>query len=165
MNYDQLIIQIGTGEMQALETLYEELYAGVYAYLLSIVLDPELSADLAQDTFIQVYYSAPKFRSRGLGRAWVLKIAKNLAINALKWGKRESYELPAEYPAPERGDVMYIQQSLSALTPSERKLVILKAYGFSHREIAEVLSLPAGTVRWKYASAIKKLKGVVELEA
>lgn len=165
LNYDQLIIKIGEGDMQALETLYDELYAGVYAFLLSMVQDTELSADLAQDTFLQVYYSASGFHSRGLGRAWVLKIARNLAINALKRGKRESYEMPLQYAAPERGDALYIKQSLSVLTPSERKLVMLKAYGYSHKEIAVIVSLPAGTVRWKYASAIKKLKGVVGLEA
>ena len=164
MNCDQLIVQIGLGCMQALEKLYDEMYSAVYAFLLSMVRDPELSADLAQDTFVKVYQNAAKFHKQGQGRAWVMKIAKNLALNELKRRKRLS---PEEYLPEGTGDdhesMLIIKQNLSMLSPSERRLIMLKAYGYSHKEIAQIDNLPQGTVRWKYARAVKKLKEMQDI--
>ena len=53
--------------------------------------------------------------------------------------------------------VLYISQLLDTLSSAEREIVLLKAYGYSHKEIADILKRPAGTVRWSYAAAQKKL--------
>ena len=81
MDYDALIKRIAEQDMSALETLYRDLYTDVFAYLLSILRNAAAAQDLAQDTFLRVYKSAAGFHSRGQGRAWVLKIARNLALN------------------------------------------------------------------------------------
>lgn len=164
MNCDQLIVQIGLGYMQALEALYDELYSAVYGFLLSIVRDAELAADLSQDTFVKVYQNASKFHTQGQGKAWVMKIARNLAFDELKRRKREQ---PAEFLPEDSGydheSILYLKQNLAMLSPSERRLVMLKAYGYSHKEIAQIDNLPQGTVRWKYARAVKKLKEMQDI--
>ena len=157
MNYDEMIISIGKGDMDALECLYNALYTDVFAYLCSIIQDSAVSADIAQDTFVKIYDSAGKFHPRGYGKAWVMKIAKNLALNEIKRRKREHEEFPTQAYS-EDGEMLYIKQSLAELKTSEREIVMLKAYGYSHKEISNILEIPAGTVRWKYSAAIKKMK-------
>ena len=52
---------------------------------------------------------------------------------------------------------------MSVLDAEERQIVILHAMtGFRHREIAEVLDLPTGTVLSKYNRALKKMRKEME---
>ena len=53
----------------------------------------------------------------------------------------------------------------NVLDESEREIVILHAiWQYKHREIAEILSLPLGTVTWKYKAALAKLRVFLEDE-
>ena len=46
-----------------------------------------------------------------------------------------------------------------SLSAEEKEIVLLHAvWDYKHREIAKMLSLPLGTVTWKYKKALKKLK-------
>ena len=63
----------------------------------------------------------------------------------------------SETPARESGSAL--DYLLGALTEEEREIVVLHVFwGYKHREIAERLSLPLGTVTWKYSTALKKLE-------
>ena len=63
----------------------------------------------------------------------------------------------SETPARESGSAL--DYLLGALTEEEREIVVLHVFwGYRHREIAERLSLPLGTVTWKYSAALKKLE-------
>jgi len=56
-----------------------------------------------------------------------------------------------------------INQLLDKLPYDEREIVLLHCYeGFLHKEIASMLDMPEGTVRWKYQRAISKLKLWIE---
>jgi RNA polymerase sigma factor, sigma-70 family len=160
MDYDQLIELIAEKNMIALETLYNNMYSDVFAYSLSVVRNPVVAQDLAQDTFLRVYKGAKGFRKKGYGRAWVLKIARNLAMDYLKKQQHQPLEewIVDKDSASEQGETMvYISQLLAELTAAEREIVLLRASGYSHKEIAGICKRPEGTVRWKYASAVKKL--------
>ena len=60
-------------------------------------------------------------------------------------------------------DRMVLETAMSVLDAEERQIVILHAMtGFRHREIAEVLDLPTGTVLSKYNRALKKMRKEME---
>ncbi len=170
MEYDALILDIAHGEMQALEQLYGEMYSSVFAYALSIVKSAAAAADLAQDTFVRIFYNAKDYKPRMAGRAWILRITRNLALNHLRSHKRESLteisdELRDSDDPYGRSEAMLTLRTLCAvLTAAEREIVMLKSQGYAHREIAEIVKQPEGTVRWKYAGAIKKLRQETETE-
>ena len=162
---DELILKIAAGDMAALESLYRAMYGEILAYLCSMLGGDRQSAeDLAQDTFIRVFRYAPKFAPMGQGRAWVYRIAGRLAITHLS-------SLP---PAPvgldehlcggadveEQAVNSYaVAQAMASLPPEERQVVSLHAVsGLTLREISEMLGQPLGTVKWRHAEAIKKLK-------
>lgn len=168
MDYELLISQIAMNNMDALEALYQDMYADVFALALSMVRNQATAADLAQDTFLQVCRGAPGYKPRGTPKAWILKITKNLARNHIRAQKRLHgaaddflVQLPAEnpYAAPE------LQEALACVFRScslrQRTVFGLRAQGYVHREIAAIMGLPEGTVRWLYAGVLKQCRGIL----
>lgn len=164
MNYDASIKRIAKNDMQALEEVYNDLYSSVFALALSIVKDTAIAADVTQETFLRVYNSASRFRSSGQGRAWILKISRNLSFDYINKLSRERPEENLEFLSNEDNsyaqseDEITLSAVLSTLSADEREIVVLKSQGYRHREIADIVNLPEGTVRWKYSESIKKLK-------
>ena len=165
---DELILRIAGGDMSALESLYKAMYSEIYAYLFSMLGgDRSTSEDIAQDTFVRVWKYAPKFSAMGQGRAWVYRIAGRLALNHLGNHKPPVVELDESLPASadveERAlDAQAMAQALAALNPEERQIVSLHAVsGLSLGEIAGIIGRPLGTVKWKHAEAIKKLRSML----
>ena len=60
-------------------------------------------------------------------------------------------------------DRMVLETAMNVLDAEERQIVVLHAMtGFRHREIAEILDLPTGTVLSKYNRALKKMRKEME---
>jgi RNA polymerase sigma factor (sigma-70 family) len=69
----------------------EELFAKhqheIYAYLLRMLRDPELAADLAQDAFIKAYRAYDVLEKPENARAWLYQIAHRVALDNLRRNK------------------------------------------------------------------------------
>ena len=166
---DELIVRMAAGDMAALEALYNAMYGEIFAYLRSMLGgDVQSAEDLAQDTFIRAYRYAPKFAAMGQGRAWVYRIAGRLALTHLSKNSHPTQEL-SEF-LPDRADVeetavnsQAIAEAMRCLSPEERQAVSMHAVsGLTLREIADVLGQPIGTVKWRHAEAIKKLRSMLD---
>lgn len=165
---DNLIIAIAHGDMSALETLYNAMYCDIYGYLLSMLGgDRQNAEDLAQDTFLRVYKYAPHFTPNGCGKSWVYKIAGRLALTFFKKQAAHPTELPDELPdhhsAEEAAlDAQLVTEAMRQLSEDERQVVSLHAVsGLTLAEIAAILGAPLGTVKWRHARAIGKLKNIL----
>ena len=94
--------------------------------------------------------------------AWLHTVVKNEALMVLRKKKPEHSvdELP-EIPVPERQlemleDMESVQSMLSSLDQKRQNVVTLKVLGgLSHKEIAQLLSMPVGTVQWLYNTPSK----------
>ena len=166
---DSLILKIAAGDMSALEELYNAMYGETFGYLCSMLGGDRQSAeDLAQDTFVRVYRYAPKFAACGQGRAWVYRIAGRLALN--HFGRNRPFTEELDEHIPDSRDVeesalnaAAIAEALASISPEERQVVSLHAVsGLTLREISEVLGQPLGTVKWRHAEAIKKLRAMLD---
>lgn len=161
---DQLIRRVAAGEMSALEELYDALSDRVFAFALSIVRNRDTAEDIMQDTFVRIYNAASGFSAEGAGLSWIMRITHNLAINSVRERKHLPPEELENESAPDSceglavGRVL-IADALEKLSDTERRIVVLHAGGgLTLGEIAQVLSEPLGTVKWRHASALKKLK-------
>ena len=161
---DGLICKIGQGDMSALEELYNALSRGVYAFALSIVRDTSAAEDIMQDTFVRVYNAAPCFRAGGAGVSWVMRIAHNLAINAVKAHPvqpEDQIDIFRSFSGAESSavDRVMINAALDSLSETERKIVVLHAVmGMKLNEISEIINEPLGTVKWRHSAAVRKLR-------
>jgi RNA polymerase sigma factor, sigma-70 family len=165
---DRLIGRIAGGDMSALESLYNAMYREIFGYLCSMLGGDRHSAeDLAQDTFVRVWKYAPRFSSLGRGRSWVYRIAGRLALDHLGKNSSRAGELKEELPdgtdvEESALDSHVLMQAMSLLPTEERRIVSMHAVsGLTLREIAQVLEMPLGTVKWKHAEAIKKLRAAL----
>src|SRR5699024_2559828 len=104
-----------------------------------------------------------QYRSQGKPTAWLLRIARNLALMKLREGKNSVTMSPedwmetfADRPDFTSEDAMTLAQLMDALTDEEREIVSLHVLdGFKSREIAEMMDLTLPTVLSKYARALK----------
>ena len=169
---EQLLLRTGQGDRDAFARLYSLTRDGVYALALSLLHDAHEAQDIAQDTFVKVWESAPAYRPQGSPMAWLLTVARNLARTRLRQGGRqvgldeEAWNaIPATAPDVSPEDRQLLQEALARLSPEERQIVLLHAAaGLKHRETAQLLELPLSTVLSKYHRGLKKLHSLMKGE-
>lgn len=159
---EECLVRLGRGDRDALDPLYTLAAPSVYGYALSILKNRHDAEDVLHDCFVAIMSAAGSYSGQGKPLAWMLTVARNLALDRLRKGSRLS-EMPEEYDAadPEMPleDRMIINSCLTGLSDEEREIVLLHAVsGFRHREIAGFLDLPLPTVLSKYHRALKKLR-------
>lgn len=167
---DGLMLRVAGNDRAALADLYERLKSPVFGLALAILKNRCDAEDVMQSVFIQVWNRAARYRSGSDAGAWILKITRNLSLDRLR-SRKNMTDLMSVEDTPSGGDEisrrmdrLLLEHLLEVLDCNERQMVILHAYGYTHREIALVLGRPAATVRWKYGRAIKKLQTLLEKE-
>ena len=131
---------------------------------------PQDAEDVTQDAFVRIWDTAASYRPQGKPMAWLLTVARNLALMRLRErGKTQELTdeewsaLPARAPDVTTEDRHVLRAALSLLSEQERQVVMLHAVtGLKHREIAQLLELPLATVLSKYRRALKKLNLLLE---
>ena len=168
---DELLAQIAGGDMRALEALYRRMRVRVFAVALAVAGDRGIAEDVMQDTFVRVYSAASGYRPGSRARAWVLTIARHLALDAMRRRAREKVSGVAGHGAAAAvgepdGIRLDVVNALLQLGEVDRQIVVMHDMaGLTHAEIAAELGLPAGTVRWRYRAALARLRPLVQEEA
>jgi len=136
-----------------------------------------VAEDVVQEAFLSIWRSGARYeRARGSVRTWVLGIVHHRAIDALRRAtvhekRRTGDEGIAErLEAKERTDVeaarrdeaRTVRLAMDTL-PAEQSQVIELAYfgGFSHSEIAEMLSTPIGTIKGRMRLGLEKMRNAL----
>lgn len=165
---DRLADDLDSAFPDLVKALQDPLYSGLRR------LHGTEAEDLAQETFIRAYralqiYDAERVRSLRL-RGWIWTIALNLGRNAARDRSRRPIpvELEDRHGAhdPEPADTAAWDRRLAALTPAQRRAVILRhVVGLSVTETALALDKPEGTVKADVHRGLAKLKSILEAEA
>lgn len=156
-------------------TAYAELFAyyapRVKSYLMRLGADNGLSEEIAQDVMVTVWRKATLFdRKQASVSTWIFRIARNRRIDVFRRTKRPDLDpeemmiLPSGVEAPdERIEAMEteirVREAMKDLPEEQLQLLRLAFYeGLSHREIAEKLDVPLGTVKSRIRLAFAKMK-------
>ena len=121
-----------------------------------------------QETFVRVYSGVRGYTPVSRAGAWVLTIARHLALDAVRRRTRERAAgmagHVADAPAGEHDEIrLDVVNALLQLGEVDRQIMVLHDLaGFTHAEVAAELELPAGTVRWRYRVALGRLRPLVE---
>jgi RNA polymerase sigma-70 factor (ECF subfamily) len=166
---ENLIIRMAASDRDAFRELYHQTSGVVYGFAMSILRNKHDAEDVMHDAFIKIYSSAVTYRPSGNPMAWILTIVRNLCLNKIRGGKvcedlSEYDDLAGTLDDSEAViDRMVLETAMNVLDAEERQIVILHAMtGFKHREIAEILDLPTGTILSKYNRALKKVRKELE---
>ena len=173
-----LIARAARGDKTAYRALYDRLVSQSLALAIRVLGSRAEAEDTVQETFLDVWTRAGQFdRARGSGRAWVLSMVRNRAIDRLRTRgavsrmieRAESLELTAprsnESPADEltRSEAqLSIHAAMTELTDQQRHALELAYFeGLSQSEIATKLGEPLGTVKSRVRAAMDRLSKLV----
>ena len=176
--FDLCMDRMKRGDKTALKEIYEA-YAGYIFHLIKGVLQSHENAeDVTSDFFIKLWGIADRYTPGGGHRAYLGRIAHNMAIDFLRANKKEilydgcdddeqdGFEQLLDMQS-NRGDTtanevisdISMKEMLALLKPAEREIIHLKIIGdMTFEEISKALGQPMGTVTWRYREAIKKLR-------
>lgn len=167
--------KIAKGDDKALEQLYIQTKNGVYSFVYSYFRNDFDAQDAMQTVYLKIKRYAAKYAPGTNGLAWILQIAKNTALDELEKRKtRKKYidenglsaanEQAEDFTGrTDAGSVTDIMNRV--LDEEERQIVTLHViWGYKHRETAEFLGCPVGTVTSKYKRAAEKIKKAWEDE-
>ena len=170
---DRLLLRVGQGDREAFARLYSLTRGAVYTLALSLLQDAHEAQDVSQDVFVKVWESASSYRPQGSPMAWLLTVARNLALSRLRQNGRQVdldeegwNAIPAAAPEVTPEDRAVLQEALGRLEAAEQRVILLHAVsGLKHREIAALLELPLSTVLSKYHRGLKKMKALMKGES
>jgi RNA polymerase sigma-70 factor (ECF subfamily) len=172
---EELMAYVDRKDPQAFEVLYDRHGGAAYSLAYRIVGDRNGAEDVAQEAFLSIWRSNARFdRARGSVRSWVLSVVRNRAIDALRRGGSRAPKLDQDDDAvleARPGEEMTEEEAIRRETsrelrgaldslPDDQSKVIELAYfgGFSHSEIAEMLSMPLGTVKGRMRLGLEKIR-------
>ncbi len=164
---ENLIIKMAEGDRDAFSEFYRQTSSAVYGFALSILRNKHDAEDVMHDAFIRAYSAAISYRPSGKPMPWLLTIVRNLCLNRIRAGKVcediSEYEHLASASTDDAVDRIVLEQTMGILDSEERQIVVLHALtGLKHREIADILEVPVGTVLSKYNRALKKMRTELE---
>ena len=166
---EALLAGLGSGNPESAAAFIRRFQGRVYGLALTMLRDPDLAEDVAQETFVRVWRHAATFDARrGRVPTWVLAIARNLAIDRVRL--RSATPVDPEVLASElelaREDTPIdivererVRQAVGALPDDQRRALVLAMYtGRTAREIAELDGVALGTVKTRIRAAMLKLR-------
>lgn len=161
-----LIDRIGQGDEAALKALYDTTSGKLYGLALRVVRSNEWAEDALQDSFLQIWRTAPDYRaSLSPPMAWLGLIVRSRSLDLLRRRKAEREHLTDEIDeamadtlegdSPNPLDTSLASQQAWALhrclgqLENKQREVVSLAYlrDLSHGELAQQLKLPLGTVK------------------
>jgi RNA polymerase sigma-70 factor (ECF subfamily) len=164
MNLDEdieLVRSVKTGDPCSFGTLVDRYSGFVFGVIRSMIFDPNVEEDIAQETFIQVFRNIGRFREDSQFKTWLYRITYNQCLSHLRKKKRnncdpylvETDNLVDTCACPEaihqRNELKDILSSIiKQLPPQHRAILHLYYYeGIQYDEISEMTGLPIGTVK------------------
>lgn len=182
---EDLLQQMAARQPEALAGLYERYKRLIYSFVLHMIKDAAIAEEITQDVFLRAWDAAGKFQGgRGKVSSWLLAIAHNRAIDELRSRRARGAQVTSSYDLATPGDLEQafraqgsspeddpeqatldrmqrgrVLAALERLPPDQRRVISLAYYGgLTHREIAERLDEPLGTVKTRLRLGLQKLR-------
>ncbi len=159
----ELMRRIASGDVAALESLYDRYRAMAYALALRVTGEMGLAEDVVQDSFLGIWRNAGRYvEAKGSVRSWLLAVVRHRAIDTLRrrrndtaLAEEEEALTPAVLTLPDiwpevagRLDADRVRGALLHVPLAQRQALELAYFdGLTQREIAQKTAVPLGTVK------------------
>lgn len=143
---------------------FDEVFAAhhrvVYRYAYALTRDRGLAEDVVQEVFLRLHANLDAAQAAGMPRAWLLRVAANLARNLLRTRSRAASRdeafvanasQAAEMIAPDeellrQAEIAEARRTLNKIKEPMRSCLLLKHEGLTYREIAAALEINESNV-------------------
>ena len=155
---------------QGFSYLYDHYSGALYGVIKQIVVDAELSNDVLQETFVNIWRRIETSdENKGRLFTWMLNIARNAAIDKTrsKGFQQTQRQIPLDgealQPSVKPGiDDFGLKKVIHKLKDEQRLLIDLSYFqGYTHEQIAQALHIPLGTVKTRIRSALTQLRALL----
>jgi RNA polymerase sigma-70 factor (ECF subfamily) len=169
----RLVSDLRAGRPEACAGLVRAHYQAVYRFLAHLTRDVHRAEDLTQETFAAAWQKIATFQGRSTLATWLHRIAYTKFIDDRRAEQRAAgaCERRAGLAAAPAGpldaaaaddEARRLYRALDELDAPERALLVLHyLQGLSYREMASVLGEPTGTVKWRTAEALTRLRALL----
>lgn len=173
---ESLLVLIARHRPDALHELYNRYNRLVFSLALAAVTDRATAEEITLDVFTQVWEKADTYRAdKAQVNTWLTSITRYRAIDVLRRQRARPHfgavawadappdagptvEDPAD-TAQRRLQQQRVRAAVAQLPPDQKEALALAFFkGYTHREIAETLNQPLGTVKTRIRSALQKLR-------
>jgi RNA polymerase sigma-70 factor (ECF subfamily) len=179
----ELIARARVGDDRAFAVLVGRYERAVAATVIGMLGPGDDADDVGQETFIRFHRALASFRGESSLKTYLVHIAMNLSLNALKRRRRsvlrfvsrddssDEGDPPVDLPEPRvgpEGDVdakelqMLVRAAVRRLGEKHRAVVVLRLFqDYSTKETADILGVPEGTVLSRLSRAMKELESLL----
>ncbi|MGV6871426.1 sigma-70 family RNA polymerase sigma factor [Pseudochelatococcus sp. B33] len=165
----QWLARLRAGDRQAMKALFTAHHLRVYRFVLRLVQRPDIAEDVTAEVFVDVWRQAADFEGRSSLATWLIAIARNKALSALR--KRQEAPLDDDFAQTvvDLGDTpeVTVQKAnkaevlracLRRLTTEQREVMELVYYQErSVSDVGRILGIPENTVKTRMFHARKRL--------
>ena len=157
---DLIVIIAQERRKDAFAELFVRFAPKIKAFMYKSGADETTCEELVQETMLQVWRKADRYNpEKAAASTWIMTVCRNLRIDRIRKLKR--YEIDVNDPtlvtqeSPDTEAIVAghqkdeeVRKAMESLSVDQRKVVMLSFYeGLAHREIAEKLDIPLGTVK------------------
>jgi RNA polymerase sigma-70 factor (ECF subfamily) len=171
---EDLVARARAGDDRAFALIVERYESAVAATVIGMLGDGDEADDVGQETFIRFHRALHDFRGESSVKTYLVHIAMNLSLNALKRRRRSFFRFVRDdesagnvaesRPGPDdrveaRETRERVRKAVMQLSEHHRAVIVLRMFsGYSTREVAETLRVAEGTVMSRLSRAMKELE-------
>ncbi len=173
LSNEDLLQRVASGDREAFAQLYDRTAARVFGLVKRLLRDHAQSEEVTQEIYLEIWQSATRYdTSKGGAIAWMLTMAHRRAVDrvrASQASRDRDQRIGIRDFAPEYDSVAEsvevrieserVKEAMMRLTELQRQAVQLAYFGgFSHSEVATMLSVPIGTVKTRLRDGMIRLR-------
>ena len=170
---ETLLAQIAGGDQAAFGALYDEISPRVFGLIRRLLVDHAQSEEVTQEVFLEIWQNASRYEpSKGGASTWILTMAHRRAVDRIRSsqsGRDRDVKIGIRDYVSDYDNVAdtvettveheRVKEAMTQLTELQRQAVSLAYYGgFSHSEVATMLSVPIGTVKTRLRDGMIRLR-------
>lgn len=176
----ELMVLVARGDQDAFARVYDAVSGPVLGLVRGVLRDPAQSEEVAQEVLVEVWRTAPRFQaSRGSAMNWVLTLAHHRAVDRVRSVEASAARehraalldrTPAFDEVSEQVETRLereqVRRCLRTLSELQRQSVTLAYYqGLTYREVAELLTVPLGTIKTRLRDGLIRLRDCLGVSA
>ena len=173
VSLNDLLGLVAEGDQNAFGQLYDQLSGRVLGLVRRLLKDHAQSEEVTQEIFLEVWQNAKRYDpSKGSATTWILTMSHRRAVDRIRSSQstrdRDTKiglrDMETEYDSVSESVEISVEhervgKALQRLTELQRQAVTLAYFGgYSHSEVAAMLSVPIGTVKTRLRDGMIRLR-------
>ncbi len=172
---DQMLLErIAKKDQSALRSLFGRHQVRVYRFALRLVRNEAVAEEMTNEVFMEIWRSAGRFEGRSNVSTWMLSIAHNKCVSALRkrreanWDEDSAQQIADENDDPEvaaqKADkAELLRRCIAQLSDDHREVIdLVYFHEKSIAEVSEIVGIPEATVKTRMFYARKRLSEILK---